>query len=232
MVAIRKIIFGAIIYFTLINAAFSQDINFSKLLYDDSSSMEIVNNLIEIAWENYPKNKVFQHLLNFAEEKKYQEAWSWLNTFNVTWQYNPMYEKPDEVFSVIPRFGLGLVVNVGHIFLTPSRVLQAKEEVKIAEANLHTQKNYIKAEVTRRYFNYIENLELLKVHSQSMEDSDLVMKLVKNRFKEGEVNIEDYTRALSLYNSSRENIAKTKGKVMNAKYSLEETLGVKLDQAL
>jgi len=216
----------------LTNFTFSQEVNPSRIFNDDSTSREILSELIEIAWENYPKNRVFQHLINYAEEKRHQEHLSWFNTLNITWQYNPMYEFSGESIGVFPRFGLGFIINVGEIITTPSRIAQADEEVLIAEANMDNQRNYIEAEVIRRYYRYLENLELLEVHSQTIEDTDLLMKMIKNRFQQGEVNLETYTRALDLYSSSRENMAKTKGKVMNSKYSLEEILGVELEKVL
>jgi outer membrane protein TolC len=188
--------------------------------------------LIETAWENYPKNKVFQLLVEHAEEKVFQEKWSWLNTVNVTWQYTPSSVYDNQAIGVIPKFGVGFIINVGSIFSTPSRVYQAEQEKLIAEANLDDQKNYIAAEVMRRYHRYNEDIELLKIHSQAADDAELIMNMVKYRFEQGDVNIEDYTRALTVFTDGRENLAKTKGKVISSKYSLEEILGVKLEEVL
>ena len=140
----RMLVLGFIVKtLFLTNITSGQEVNLSRIFNDDSTTKEILSDLIEIAWENYPKNRVFHHLVDYAEERKHQEHLSWFNTLNITWQYNPMYELSGESIGVFPRFGLGFVVNVGEFITTPSRIAQADQEVKIAEANLDNQRNYI-----------------------------------------------------------------------------------------
>jgi len=220
----------AIIYMNLLQSPIYSQSDNERLISETST--EIITKLIQTAWENYPKNKVFRHLLEHAEEKVFQEKWSWLNTVNLTWQYTPTTVVDNQSIGITPKFGVGLIINVGSIFSTPSRVHQAEQEKLIAEANRDNQKNYIAAEVMRRYHKYFENVELLNVHAQAADDATLVMNMVKYRFEQGEVNLETYTRALTLFTDGKENIAKTKGKVISSKYSLEEILGVKLEEVL
>jgi outer membrane protein TolC len=229
-ISIRSIIkLFSIVYICSSNLSYSQN---DRERLNNTLSTDIIDKLIQTAWENYPKNKVFQHLIEYANEKVFQEKWSWLNTVNLTWQYAPSTVVDNQRIGITPQFGVGLIINIGNIFSTPSRVAQAEQEKMIAEVNLENQRNYIVAEVMRRYHKYYENMELLNVHSQAADDAELVMNMVKYRFEQGEVNLEDYTRALNLFTSGQENIAKTKGKVISSKYSLEEILGVKLEEVL
>ena len=203
------------------------DTSFSFIDYQEE---HVVDSLISIAWKNYPRNRVFENLTYFAEEKLKQEKWSWLNTINLTAQYIPQRNNSGDENDLYPTAGIGVVINIGTIFNTPSRIKQAEFEVKIARANVDKQKNYIRAEVSRRYFYYKENLNLLKVHLQAYDDAIIIKSKLKYKFENGEVDLEEYTRALTFTNSSMENLAKTKGKVFRSKRSLEEIIGQKLER--
>jgi len=203
------------------------DSSFTFINYQEQG---IIDTLTEIAWKNYPRNRVFEHLQNFASEKLHQEKWSWLNTINLTAQYIPQSNTSGDETDLYPTAGIGVVINIGTIFNTPSRIKQAEFEVKIAEANVNNQKNYIRAEVSRRYYYYKENLNLLRVHLQAYDDALIIKNKLKYKFENGEVNLEEYTRALTFSTDSMENLAKTKGKVFRSKKSLEEILGQQLER--
>lgn len=213
------------------NIALGQNERESSFFYNDSTETALIKKLVVTALENYPEIKKYQYFLKHAEENLAQTEWSWLNTLELSWRYVPSNSIDDRV-GAYPQYGIGITINVGSIINTPSRISQADQEVKIAETNIELKRNYLAAEVKRRYFRYAQNLDMMNVHAQSVDEAELMYNLIKHRYQNGEVGLDVYTKFVGLYFDAQENLTKTRGDVNWAKASLEEILGNKLEEIL
>ena len=199
-------------------------------VWADSASTAFLEKLISLAHEYYPDHKVYQLYLNAAEEELFQTKWSWLNNMNLTWQYSPTRQIAQDQVGVLPEFGIGISVNLGSIFNTPSKVRQAEQQVEIAKNSIVSKRNYLEAEVRRRYARYLQNLDMYRIHSNSVDEAELMYKMIKHRFERGEIGLEDFTKFNGLLNDARENMSKSRGDLFWAKSSLEELIGIKLEE--
>jgi len=206
----------------------AQNFSYEEIL-SDSAGKAYIEKLVELAWNNYPQNKVFQNHITIAEENLTQTKWNWLNNLNLTYQYNPTFGSSPNDGSVVPKFGIGISVNVGSIALAPSRVTQADEELKIAIANNETQKNYIRTEIKKRYANYLSSLERLKIRTKATNNTESTLELIKKRFSDGEVSLETYNQALNTYANNEEMRATSAGDLLFNKAAIEELIGVPLE---
>lgn len=207
---------------------FGQDFS-SEEIFSDSSGRAFVEKLVSLAWENYPQNKVYASRMAIAEENLVQNKWNWLNNLSLSYQYNPTTATSSTTGLVAPRFGIGLSINVGSLVLTPSRVTQAEEELKVANADLKAQKTFIRAEIVRRLANYTRSLDLLKVRTQAKNDSESSLELIQKRFANGEVSLEILNQALRTYTDNEERRVTSTGDLLYHKAALEELIGVPLE---
>ncbi len=220
----RKILFVLIFPFFL----YSQDFSSEEIL-SDSAGQAFIEKLVEIAWNYYPQNKVYISRVSIANENLTQTTWNWLNNLNLTYQYNPNFGSSPNDGSIVPKFGIGVSVNVGSIILAPSRVAQAEEELIIAKANLETQKTFIRAEIKKRFANYIRALDLVKVRTQAANDSESSYELVKKKFENGEVSLEILNQALRTVTDNQERRVTSVGDLLYHKATIEELIGVPLE---
>ena len=219
-----------ILFFILIASLSVSGQNFSSDdLLSDSTGRAFADKLFELAWKNYPQNKVFESRVTIAEENLFQTKWNWVNNLNLSYQYNPNISSEPTTSAMVPKFGIGVSVNVGSIFLSPSRVTQAREEQEIATANLETQKNYIKAEVIKRLAVYTRTLDLLKLNTEGTNDSESNLELAKKKFSNGEISLETLNLSYRAYNDSEaKRVASTADLLFN-KAALEELIGGPLE---
>lgn len=193
------------------------------------NEMVLIAKLVEAAQRNNPQISVYANRIELARENNTQAKWSWFNNVNLSYQYVPNYGGAEQS-SGLPKFGLGLSVNLGNILSTPSRITQTESEIAIAEADFKTNQQYLKAETIRRYANFKRATELLKTRDQAVNDSESTMLLVKHRFEQGEATLEDYNRALRAYTDNKERKIESMGDILAHKYSLEEIIGISLEE--
>ena len=134
--------------------------------------------------------------------------------------------------SNFPRYNLGVTVNLGRWMTLKKEIDLSREKLKIEEAELDQQKLELRAEVIRRYQAYLQTIEIYKIRVQSEEDMLQTYQLVQNRFKEGTADFEDFNRASSAYQGTRESTLGSKGEITQAKIDVEELIGIPLEYAI
>ena len=110
-----------------------------------------------------------------------------------------------------------------------SAFLKSKEKHKIAEAELNMQKLVVRGEVLRRYYNYLLAKELMENQSKLTENSYSSFSIAEQRFKNGEITLQEYNTNLEKYNQEAINQARSDNEFNIAKINLEELLGVGLE---
>jgi len=197
---------------------------------NDSATIAYMDKLAKLAEEYYPQNEYFRGKVDVMQEGLYQAKWSWLNTLSMSYQYNPKQAVDNTTTSTIfPQFGIGITVNIGNIFLTPSRVSQANAELKASQASLSTQISYIRAEVKRRFAKYLQSLDMLKIRQCAVNDSESEVEFIKHKFEKGETTIDEYNKVLRSYTDNLQGKATSEGDVLYTKISVEELIGMKLE---
>jgi len=197
---------------------------------NDSATIAYMDELVKLAEDYYPQNEYFRGKVDVLQEGLYQAKWSWLNTLSMSYQYNPKQAVDNSTTSsIFPQFGIGVTVNIGNIFLTPSRVSQADAELRASKASLSTQLSYIRAEVKRRFSKYLQSLDMLKIRQRAVNDSESEVEYMKHKFEKGETTIDEYNKALRSYTDNLQGKATSEGDVLYTKISVEELIGMKLE---
>ena len=233
-----KYLIAIILFFSCTGLSNAQDrtpknlLDTNKLISQNPDTTDYLEKLIYIAWQNYPDNLANRYLVDIAEEDLFQRKWSWLDNLNLTYQYNP---QPGSTLdpndnSSLPRFGIGVSINIGSIFSTPSKISQGKYYLERAKLGVVQQKLYIRSEVTKRYAYYIGNINLMKIRTQAVNDAQSSLTSVKYKYESGQVSLEEYDRALRTYTDNLERQAVAEMDVQFNKANLEQLVGIKLEE--
>jgi outer membrane protein TolC len=200
-------------------------------LVDDTASF-VIETLFELAWENYPQNKVKELQAVKAHYHLNHTKLSWTKDVVAQFNLNEANIDPSSTAGVnifYPKYVVGLRLNLGTFVLTPLEAKQAKQDLNIAVQEIDLQKTLIKNEVAKRVHAYRLSKMLLKVRTQANEESSTMMNIVKQKFQRNEIGFEEYNKA------NIENLKLLEGKLniesayYVAKTDLETLIGVKLE---
>lgn len=185
---------------------------------------------IEMAKANYPKNKVMA--LNEAKAKRLapMEALTYLDMFNVAYYYRPSDRvsiNPENPYSV-NGFQFSVGTSIGRLVSTPSRIKQAKIEYEIAKLDREDYEKILVSEVKSRYYQYIYQSKELKLKTQDAQDAKGIADDIALRFERGEVEIDIYNASKRAHNDANSDKMETEVNYLVAKDRLEEIIGKKL----
>src|SRR5690606_34908629 len=131
-----------------------EDINYTQL-----------EQFIEMAKANYPKNKIMALNEKKAKRLASMEALTYLDMINVSYYYRPKDRtsiNPENPYSV-NGFQLSVGTSIGRLVTTPSRIKQAKIDYEISKLDSEDYEKLLVSEVKSRYYNYILQLKELKL---------------------------------------------------------------------
>ncbi|CAN5510301.1 hypothetical protein BH10BAC5_BH10BAC5_16320 [soil metagenome] len=212
-------------------SAYTQTFDPDRIIKENPDNSEFLEKLITTAWKNNPDNRTYENKIGYYEDELTQRKLSWFDNLNLTYQYNPQSTPASSVDNnSLPKFGIGVSVNIGSILKTPSKISQGHSELRNAEYNLQTQKLFVRAEVTRRYSYYKGNLNLYRIRTQAVNDSYSSLSLLKHRYENGEAILTEYNNALRVYTDNQERQAVSEMDVQWHKANLEQMLGIKLEE--
>lgn len=198
-----------------------EDINYTQL-----------EQFIEMAKVNYPKNKIMA--LNEKKAKRLAsiEALAYLDMFNASYYYRPndrVSINPENPYSV-NGFQFSISTSLGNLVRTPARIKQAKIDYEIAKLDREDYENILVSEVKSRYYEYILQLKELKLKSQTVQDAKSIADDIALRFERGEIELGLYDSSKSAFNNAKSTRMQTEVSYLLAKDQLEEIIGKKLTE--
>lgn len=217
------------------NSLFAQKTDYNKIILPAGViSEDVGEKLVQIAWQNYPQNEVAQRRVKIASYEVTQAKMQWLDIFNAQGNLNEYSINRDNNnigggFNAFPRYNFGASITLGMFGDIPAEVKKRKEMLKITEAEVNMQKMAVRGEVLRRYQNYLLHQELLENQAKMTENVFSSYSLAEQRFRNGEITLQDYNASLDKYNTERINLVRAETELELAKITLEEMLGVPIE---
>jgi len=226
-------------------ASFSQKLNYNEVILPQQADSQIVSamglspyeeKLVQLAWQNYPASEIYTSKVRIAEKKISLERFDWTNDVKASFNFNQRNIESglgatDETGNnYYPWYNFGLSLSIGSFVHTPIKTSIAKEELDIANAFLNQQKLSIRAEVLKRYKDYQLKVELLKIRTQAQDDAYATHQLITRDFEKGAATLEEFIKSAAAYNTSVEAKLIADKDVLESKISLEEMIGVKLEE--
>ena len=192
-------------------------------------SYPYLEKLIATAKQNYPEVRARQAQVNIAQSTFHQSQFGWLDSFTASYIYSPQTVVNSLQPYVFKGYQLVGSVSIGSLFERPYTIHNAKENLKLAEAQQAEYLLALEAQVKRFYFAYIEAQADLRSRVNAVLDATTAVNQLKHTFDKGEITFQVYNEALvNLYS---QNSYRVQGElaVFNAKTNLEELIGTKLE---
>ncbi|MDR3679408.1 MAG: TolC family protein [Flavipsychrobacter sp.] len=194
-------------------------------------SLPFLDKLISTAKQNYPRVKTYDSKLTIAEYNIKKAKLDWFNIFTLSYLYSPGTANTvvGSTNLVLSGYQFGIYTSVGSILQKAPAVKVTREEYKIAQNDKAEYDLSIEAAVKQRYYVYIQQLTVLKIKSQTVADAESSVKLMKYKFEKGEETFDSYNKALMYFDTNLQIKIDGEAALLVAKSSLEELLGVKLE---
>jgi outer membrane protein TolC len=198
-----------------------KDINYSDL-----------EKYINLAKVNFPQMKIAEAKKELVKTGIPIAQASYLDIFNASYFYRP--EKKAVLDPVNPYnfngYQLGVSLNLGSLLTKPFQVKRAKADYKIAVLEAQQNDKTIEMEVKRRYYDYIQQISLLKIATKSAQDNKGVSESLRNKFEKGEITLDAYNQSRLSQSTSESEKINVEINYLKAKDLLEEIVGVKLSK--
>jgi outer membrane protein TolC len=217
----------------------AQEVDFDKVIpLTLTDSLSYIDRLVYWGWHNYSKGYSLEHEIKKAEKKIKLTRHDWTNNLTANFNLNERNINSDPSFGfdgssstnvIFPRYNFGIKLSIGDILVRPTEVNMAKYDLLVAHENLNSQKISFRTEVERRYELYLLKTEIFKHRVISEEDTKLIYNRVAEKFKKGEVTLEQFSSSQGLRNKSIEERTVSESEMKVAKLELEEVLGTKLE---
>jgi len=213
----------ALLIFTSVRA-FSQETIIPEIKYAD------LEKYIELAKQNYPKAKAASLRTENIKTGITVANLSYLDIFSASYFYRPDNRavldpvNPYNVNGV--QFGIGL--NLGGFLSKPFAVKRAKLDYEVAKLEEKDYQLLLANDVRTRYYDYIQQLNLLKISSQMAQDNKGVAESLRTRFEKGEITLDFYNQSRILQFSAFQAKIQAETAYLKSKDLLEQIIGVKL----
>jgi len=223
-----------ILFVLLQHTLLAQKVDYDQIIRSptsDNIEEPFEEKLVRLAWNNFPNNRVFEDQITIAEKNLGMAKWSWTNNLRVYYNLDDRsFNEGTPATGSMSRFGLGLSINMGDFFTIPGRIGVAKGQLSITHHQLNEQKLSLRREMLSKYYNYQLALELLKIRVSQNEEAYSNYLITSEKFKNGDVTLEEYNVSLNAYNTARIEKLSQETQVKVLKLSIEELIGVPLEE--
>ncbi len=221
-------------YIVIILSTLSLNLLGQELTVPDGYNDEFASKLVRVAWKNHPTNKAVKKNVDVAEYAKKLAGAEWLNTITITGNMNEFNIDPErDVYNrsqFLPRYNVAANVSLGVFFTIPYSRGKAKAELEISKHQVEEQKIIHEAMVLRLYNNFVMREQIFNIQEQALIDAENNLTLAKENFSSGKVSYEAYTAVRGDYNSTLITCLEAEAGYRNAKVTLEEFVGMKLEE--
>ncbi len=225
--------------------AAAQVANFDRIIVPvDQKAKDFSEYLVQLAWVNNPAVKVLDYKKEAAASEVKLAKKTWLNAVSPSVSYSrqplpltkPRYNNatPQQLVGfdldkylynnlVTPSLGL----NLGVLFSNGNQTSIARQNLKIAEADIDAQKLAIRATTLEHYQLFRLSLEILKARTQVEQDAKNNFDVMAQLFRTDAVKFADYNEAAKTYHEAVESRIKAESELQVSRLRLEEIIGVR-----
>jgi len=197
---------------------FAQDISYPYL-----------QKLIDTAKKYYPEVKVRATQTAIATTSYHQSQISWFDIITPSYLYNPTKSTNLITPTAFNSYQLAITINLGSIIAKPYIIHNAKQAETVAKLQEDEYRLTIEAQVKRLYFTYIGAKAELRLRNRAVIDASTNVEQMKHQFEKNERLLSEYNAALVVFYQQADYQTQSELAVFNAKVSLEEIVGKKLE---
>ncbi|EMR04645.1 TolC family protein [Cesiribacter andamanensis] len=220
--------------------ASAQEVDYNRVIRPKGQTGDdVAERLVQLAWENYPRNKAVQAQVQIAKEDVTKMRWDWLNRIQATGNINEFTLQGQGAQPIdggrqlfYPRYNFSISLSPGMLIAMPAETRKAKQNLKIAEHTVNEQKLLMRNMVLQLYQDYLMSKQLLEIETRAMETITTEYELQEERFRQGKVMLQDYTATTNTYLGQQRARLQAESAFIKSKYALEEIIGVPLESVL
>lgn len=187
---------------------------------------------IQSAKDNYPRRQIMALNTEVAAADVPAARVSLLDIFNASYIYRPNGAVAINAANpfLVNGFQFGVNMSLGSFLQKPFQIKQAKSEHKIAQLEQQEYDVILSNEVKNRYYEYILQLNELKLKTQSAQDNKTVSDDMRYKFEKGEITLQAYNSSRISASGADSSRIQAEIEFLKAKDALEDIIGKKLEQ--
>lgn len=228
-----KVLFTvALITITL--TSFAQSIDYNRIILPgNSKDIELSEKLVQLAWQNHPNNNSQKEEVKISEMNLKLSRRRWLNNFRFGANLNEFNIDPSSDLGnrslFFPRYNFSLTFPLGDLFMNPLENKQNQILVQVSENELNAAKLLVRRNVLQAFNDYLLLEEIYKIQRLAMDNAETNHAIVEESFEQGEETYERYNTSFNNLNQRKITILQAERDYKNAKLTLEEMIGVPLE---
>jgi len=195
----------------------------------------LAKQLVLLALEN-ADIKASQYQVEEAEEQLKLARSEWWNNIVLSGNINEYSINPPPktggYYPYYPRYNFGGSIPFGIFTTHAHKVRAAKKAVAIAEEQKILKMQQVKTEVLTAYQDYLMYKQQLSTENTLVENLYNVYLQAEQKFRNGQISIDEYNKALQSYNGELNNKATLQRDLNVSKLKIEELIGVPLENVL
>lgn len=196
----------------------------------DDISYVYLEKLVAVAMENYPRVKTNESRIKVGQANIAKQRMGWFTPLSLSYAYSPANAVNNSTPGFFGGYQLGFTVSLQTLLQTPYNIKAAKEELKIIKNDVAEYQLTLASEVKRRYVAYMQAFKMVQIASKASTNAQTDATLIKYRFERGEVTLAEYNNVLDRVGAQNSTKIQAEGTMLINKVSLEELLGVKLEE--
>lgn len=208
-----------------------QSVKYDQIIPPDHVNQTLLEErLVQLAWKNYPQNRVAELELERAEGYASKANWDWLNRITISGNLNEFTLNPEthtraEFF---PRYNFNLTIPLGVLVDQTSNARIARANVAIEEEQIKQLKLRVRSEVLTRYEEYKRTNDLLKEKIAFLQT--LERRLIQLQTENPKPHMNDVNRISDQIAQSKQDVIIWTSNSKLVKVKLEEYIGVRLEE--
>ena len=191
----------------------------------------MADSLAKIALTSTPEIDQQDFELLIRDEKIKREKLGWLSSVRMGVQFlsvNQDFDNDVTRVGVLPTLGVSLQLDFERFFTTPSRIRSARYESEIIKLEKTRLEKVRVNQISSFYYDYVLLIEQTQVRFTTLQTVKEQGKLVEERFKNGETDLNTYLNSVNSIDNAKEAFYETKIAAEKMLTLLENELGLEM----
>ena len=225
---------GLLLLFS-VNLAWAQKIDYNKIILPRSSEqISFEERLVQLAWQNSPKNEIARRDVEISYTEFTLEKWSWLNKITASGNLNEFTIDPgaNEDAQFFPRYNFSINVPLGIFLDQASETRIARQRIYVEQQKLNQQKLEVRTEVLKRYENFLRDQQVSDLLTEILAEVKTMYDKIDQDILDGIRPIDDRFAISERLKKANIDKIRADADTRISKLEIEEMIGIPLEEVL
>lgn len=216
---------------------YGQQVDYKKIILPEgATNVSFEERLVQLAWQNNPATAIAQKEVSEAQYLAKAEGSKWTGMLGAQGNLNEFTIKQlsgnddSETNLFFPRYNVYLNIPMSVFFEQPNNRKAARVRVEAANDRVNLLRLELRAKVLTLYQEYKKTETILKIRRQAMLDDESNYLLIEQKYKTGDVSLENYMAAQKSKTDNSIQVALAENDFLKAKIELEALIGVRIEE--